>query len=63
VPVVNARLCEGISQSPVRLVVPLGILLSLVSRSTADGRAVYIWMYSNNWDWEFVRTLRFCVFF
>jgi len=31
--------------------VPLGMLLSLVARRTADGSAIYIWMYANNWDW------------
>jgi hypothetical protein len=33
------------------LVVPLGMLLSVVSRSTAAGSAVYVWMYANNWKW------------
>jgi hypothetical protein len=33
------------------LVVPLGMLLSVVSRNTADGSAVYVWMYANNWKW------------
>jgi len=43
----------------VGLVVPLGMLLSIVSKSTADGSAVYIWMYANNWDWDFVRNAGF----
>src|SRR5260370_23090728 len=34
----------------VRLVVPLGVLLSIASKSTADGSAVYIWMYADNLD-------------
>jgi hypothetical protein len=33
------------------LVVPLGMLLSVVSRYTADGSAIYVWMYANNWKW------------
>jgi hypothetical protein len=37
----------------VGLVVPLGMLLCLVSRRTADGSAVHIWLYANNWDWNF----------
>lgn len=37
----------------VGLVVPLGMLLCLVSRRTADGSAVQIWLYANNWDWNF----------
>lgn len=32
------------------LVVPLGMLLSIVSRGTAGGSAVYVWLYANNWD-------------
>jgi len=32
------------------LVVPLGLLLSVVSRRTASLSAVYIWMYANNLD-------------
>lgn len=38
----------------VMLVVPLGMLLCLVSRRTADGSAIYIWLYANNWDWAFL---------
>jgi hypothetical protein len=43
----------------VGLVVPLGMLLSIVSKGTADGSAVYIWMYANNLDWGIVRTAGF----
>lgn len=43
----------------VGLVVPLGILLSLVSRHTADGSAIYIWLYANNWDWAFLGNAAF----
>src|SRR6266852_2562472 len=39
--------------------VPLGMLLSIVSKSAADGSAVYIWMYANSWDWDFVRNAGF----
>jgi hypothetical protein len=35
----------------VGLVAPLSMLLSLVSRRTADGSAIYVWLYANNWDW------------
>lgn len=35
----------------VGLILPLGMLLSIVSRSTAEGSAVYLWLYANNWDW------------
>ena len=41
------------------LIVPLGMLLSVVARSTAGGIAVYIWMYVNNWDWDLVRNAGF----
>ena len=33
------------------LILPLGMLLSVASRTTSDGSAVYIWLYANNWDW------------
>lgn len=33
------------------LVIPLGLILGLVARRTADGSAVYIWLYANNWNW------------
>ena len=36
--------------SLVGLVVPLGILLSLVSRRMANGTAIYVWMYANNFE-------------
>ncbi len=36
------------------LVVPLGVLLSLVSRMTADFSAIYAWMYLNNWTWTYL---------
>lgn len=32
------------------LTLPLGMLLSIFSRQTSDGSAVYLWMYANNWD-------------
>jgi hypothetical protein len=37
------------------LALPLGILLSVISRSTSDGSAIYIWLYVNNWDWTLLR--------
>ena len=37
------------------LAMPLAILLSLVSKRTADGSAIYIWLYVNNWDWNILR--------
>ncbi len=36
------------------LVVPLGVLLSLVSRMTADSSSIYAWMYLNNWTWTYL---------
>jgi hypothetical protein len=41
------------------LVVPLGTLLSLVSRNTADSSAIYIWFYANNWDWRLLSNAGF----
>ena len=34
------------------LVIPFAILLSLFARRTADGSAIYIWLYANNGDWS-----------
>jgi hypothetical protein len=36
------------------LVVPLGVLLSRVSRMMADFSAIYAWMYLNNWTWAYL---------
>jgi hypothetical protein len=41
------------------LVLPLGTLLSLVSRNTASSSAIYIWFYANNWDWNLLDTRGF----
>jgi hypothetical protein len=32
------------------------MLLSVASRSTADGNAIYIWLYANNWDWALLES-------
>ena len=32
------------------LILPIGMMLSIFSRQTSDGSAVYFWMYANNWD-------------
>jgi hypothetical protein len=32
------------------LVLPLGLLCCLISRRSADGSAIYLWLYGNNWD-------------
>lgn len=37
------------------LTLPLGILLSLASRRTADGSAIYVWFYVSNSDWTILR--------
>ena len=43
----------------VGLIVPLGMLLSIVSRFTADRSATYIWLYANNWDWALLKYTEF----
>ena len=43
----------------VGLILPLGILLSIVSRFTADRSATYIWLYANNWDWALLKYTEF----
>jgi hypothetical protein len=40
----------------VGLVIPVAMLLSVASRSTADGNAIYIWLYANNWDWPLLES-------
>ena len=37
------------------LIVPLGMLLSIVARLTAGQTATYTWLYANNWDWALLR--------
>jgi hypothetical protein len=39
----------------IAVIVPLGFLLSIISRWTSDGSAIYIWMYANNWDWALTK--------
>ena len=39
----------------VGLIVPLGMLLSILSRLKAGGSAAYIWLYANNWDWTLLK--------
>jgi hypothetical protein len=43
----------------VGLIVPLGMLLSVVSRVTANQGATYIWLYANNWDWALLKDTAF----
>ncbi len=43
----------------VALATPFGMLLSLVSRRTADSSAIYLWLYVNNWSPVFIRNARF----
>jgi len=38
----------------ITLVVPVGMLLSLISRRIADGSAIYIWLYANNWTLDYL---------
>jgi len=39
----------------VGLIFPLGMLLSIVSRGTADHSAIYIWVYMHWGDWAFLK--------
>jgi hypothetical protein len=41
------------------LVIPLGALLTVVSRRTADGNAIYLWLYANNWTWTYITNAGF----
>jgi hypothetical protein len=35
--------------------IPLGLVLTLASRRTAYGNAIYIWLYANNWTWTYLK--------
>jgi hypothetical protein len=41
------------------LTIPLAAFVSLTARSTADGSAIYLWLYFNNWDWTYSKSLGF----
>jgi len=43
----------------VGLIVPLGMMLSIVSSLTAGQSATYVWLYANNWDWGLLRYAEF----
>jgi hypothetical protein len=43
----------------VGLIVPLSMLLSIVSRVTANVNATYIWLYANNCDWALLTDVGF----
>jgi hypothetical protein len=43
----------------VSLTVPLSVLVSLQSRRTADGTAIYLWLYVNNCDWTIIHNSGF----
>src|SRR4051794_31664948 len=36
------------------LFIPLGPLLTVFSRRTADGNAIYLWLYANNWTRTYI---------
>ena len=36
------------------LAVPLGFMLSLISRSWTNGSAIYLWLYFDNWTWGYL---------
>jgi hypothetical protein len=41
------------------LVIPLGMVLSILARPSSDMSAVYFWLYANNWDWALLRNRGF----
>ena len=41
------------------LIMPLGMMLSIVSRFTAGRTSTYTWLYLNNWDWALLRYKEF----
>jgi hypothetical protein len=45
------------------LILPLGMLLSIVSSSTSYISAIYVWLYANNWNWALMTNPGFCRLF
>lgn len=43
----------------IAVVVPLGLLISVLSTLVSGETRVYVWMYANNWDWALLRDLGF----
>lgn len=43
----------------IALVIPLGLLISVLSRITSGATSVYLWMYANNSDWDLIRSAGF----
>lgn len=41
------------------VVVPLGLLISVLSTLISGETRVYVWMYANNWEWALVRNVGF----
>jgi hypothetical protein len=41
------------------LIIPLSVVLSIISRRTADWSAIYFWLYVNNWHLSFINTAEF----
>lgn len=41
------------------VVIPLGFLISVLSRIASGGISVYVWMYANNSDWDLLRSAGF----
>ena len=37
------------------IVLPLGMLFSLIARLWADGTSVDVWVYAGHWDWTFLK--------
>ncbi len=38
------------------IAVPMGTLLSYISRWWSDGSAIYLWLYVNNWTWYYLKS-------
>ena len=41
------------------VVLPLGLLLSVISQTMVGEARVYTWMYANNWDWALTKSAGF----
>ena len=43
----------------IAVAIPLGLLISVLSRIASGGISVYVWMYANNSDWDLLKSAGF----
>jgi peroxiredoxin len=43
----------------IAVAIPLSLILTVHARLSADNNSIYLWMYTNNWDWPLLRMAGF----